>query len=146
MKVTFFGHRDTPLSVLPKLEEVLRRLIEKEKADVFYVGGQGSFDRMVQGVLCRLCREYPQIQAVAVLAYMPKAGERQGSGGQFLTDTLLPAEVVCVPPRFAILRRNRWMLQNSDALVCYVRYKTGGAAAMKREAKRAGKRIFELGE
>lgn len=141
MRVALFGHRDAGEAVLPLLEKTVRFLIEKEKADVFYVGTQGAFDRMAQGLLYRLCSEYAHIEAVAVLAYPPQAGKE----GPLLAQTLLPAEAVVGPPRFAILRRNKWMLQNCDAVVCYVRHSFGGAAAMKRAALAAGKRVFEIG-
>ena len=45
----------------------------------------------------------------------------------------------------AILRRNKWMLKNCDAAVFFVRHSFGGAAAMKRAAIAAGKRIYEIG-
>ena len=41
MTVTFFGHRDTPQTVLPALESLVRKLVVKEGADRFYVGSQG---------------------------------------------------------------------------------------------------------
>lgn len=140
MHVAFFGHRDTGEEILPLLEKTVRFLIEKEKADVFYVGTQGAFDRMVEGLLHRLSCEYPHIEAIAVLAYPPQTGKE----GALLVQTLLPAEAVVGPPRFAILRRNKWMLENCDAVVCYVRHSFGGAAAMKRAAVTLKKRIFEI--
>lgn len=144
MRVTFFGHRDAPDRVAAAVEEVLRALIEKEKADVFYVGNHGCFDRMVQGVLLRLCKEYPHIQAIEVLAYMPGKGDSPRVGA--LPDTLLPAEVVQGVPHFALLRRNEWMLRESDTVVCYVTHDFGGAAGMKRKALAKGKRVIELGK
>ena len=35
---TFFGHRDCPSSIKPKLREVLIDLIENHAVDMFYVG------------------------------------------------------------------------------------------------------------
>ena len=45
---TFFGHSDCPSTVAPKLRSVLIELIENHGVDVFYVGNQGNFDRMVR--------------------------------------------------------------------------------------------------
>ena len=39
---TFFGHRDCPSSIKPKLREVLIDLIENHAVDMFYVGQQGA--------------------------------------------------------------------------------------------------------
>ena len=44
---TFFGHRDCPSSIKPKLREVLIDLIENHSVDMFYVGQQGAFDGIV---------------------------------------------------------------------------------------------------
>ena len=44
---TFFGHRDCPSSIKPKLREVLINLIENHAVDMFYVGQQGAFDGIV---------------------------------------------------------------------------------------------------
>mgnify|MGYP000514572695 CR=1 FL=1 len=72
MTVTFFGHRRTPDSVKPLLKETLRELIEKDRADMFYVGNEGSFDWMVYDTLKELKTEYPFISYKVVLAYLEK--------------------------------------------------------------------------
>ena len=51
MTVTFFGHRNTPDSVKPLLKKVLRELINQDGAKMFYIGNEGSFDRMSYDVL-----------------------------------------------------------------------------------------------
>lgn len=45
---TFFGHRDCPSSIKPKLREVLIDLIENHAVDMFYVGQQGAFAKLVK--------------------------------------------------------------------------------------------------
>ena len=56
---TFFGHRDCPETVKPKLREVLVDLITNRGVDMFYVGHQGQFDAMVRSVLQELKKAYP---------------------------------------------------------------------------------------
>ena len=68
---TFFGHRDCPETIKPKLREVLIDLITNHGVDMFYVGHQGQFDAYVRSELKRLKQEYPQINYAVVLAYMP---------------------------------------------------------------------------
>ena len=58
---TFFGHRDCPEAIRPKLREVLIDLITNFGADMFYVGNQGQFDAYVYSELKKLEQEYPQI-------------------------------------------------------------------------------------
>ena len=48
------------------------------------------------------------------------------------------------PPRFAIERRNRWMLRQAEVVVTYVRYTWGGAHKFKSAAEKQGKRVIEL--
>ena len=70
MTVTFFGHRSTPDCVKPLLKKVLRELINKDGAKMFYIGNEGSFDRMSYDVLKELKEEYPFIDYKVVLAYL----------------------------------------------------------------------------
>lgn len=67
-RCTFFGHRDCPASIRPKLRETLVRLIEQEGVTVFYVGHQGDFDYMVQSLLGELAVQYDHISYAIVLS------------------------------------------------------------------------------
>ena len=68
---TFFGHRDCPSSIKPKLREVLIDLIENHDVDMFYVGQQGAFDGIVRSVLKELVLVYPHIRYAVVLERFP---------------------------------------------------------------------------
>ena len=48
---TFFGHRDCPETIKPKLRSTIIDLIENHNVDMFYVGNQGRFDAIVRGVV-----------------------------------------------------------------------------------------------
>ena len=136
---TFFGHRDCPSSIKPKLREVLIDLIEKQSVDMFYVGNKGSFDRLVRSVLRELAQEYPQINYTVVLERMPgKQNEEDFS------DTMLPEGIEEVPPRFAIVWRNKWMLRQSDFVLTYIAHSWGGAAQFAEMAKRQKKNVINL--
>lgn len=133
---TFFGHRDCPESIKPDLYRVIESLIA-EGVDTFYVGNHGRFDAYVRSVLRQLKTAYPHIDYAVVLAYLPAAGE-DGS------DTIYPEGIEVGAPRFAIERRNRWMLRQADVVVSYVRYTWGGAYKFKAVAEKQGKRVIEL--
>ena len=68
----FFGHRDCPETIKPKLRSTIIDLIENHNVDMFYVGNQGQFDAMVRSTLKKLKQEYPHIDYAVVLAYMPQ--------------------------------------------------------------------------
>ena len=56
---TFFGHRDCPDSLKARLQSVVIDLITNHDVDMFYVGNQGGFDRLVRGVLREIMQEAP---------------------------------------------------------------------------------------
>ena len=49
-----------------------------------------------------------------------------------------------IPPRFAILKRNEWMVEHADLVIAYVRHEWGGAYKMYRHAEKMQKEIFNL--
>ena len=137
---TFFGHRDCPDSIRPKLRSVLINLIENQQADTFYVGRQGSFDALVYATLRELAAEYPHIRYAAVLERL------SGKNTDDFTETLFPGAMENVPPRFAIVRRNNWMLQQADFVVVYVTHTWGGAAKFAKKAEKQGKTVINLAD
>ena len=110
---TFFGHRDCPETIKPKLREVLVDLITNHNVDMFYVGHQGQFDGYVHSELKKLKQEYPQINYAVVLAYMPGKKTEYDD----YSDTMLPEGIESVHPHYAISWRNNWMLKQSDYVV-----------------------------
>lgn len=137
---TFFGHRDCPASVMPKLRTVLVDLIEHHGVEQFYVGRQGNFDTMVRAVLRELAKTYPQIRYAVVLEQLPKL---RGDARCFF-DAIFPEGMEDVPPRFAISRRNEWMLRRADMVVTYVTHSWGGAAQYAKKAGKQGKIVLNL--
>ena len=137
---TFFGHRDCPETIKPKLKETLIDLITRHGIDTFYVGNHGHFDAYVRSTLRALKQEYPHIRYAVVLAYLPgKKAECED-----LSDTILPEGIESVPPRFAISWRNNWMLKQSDYVVTYITHSHGGAAQFAEKAQRQKKGIIPL--
>ena len=136
---TFFGHRECPSTVKPRLRETIVGLVEHHGVDTFYVGNKGAFDRMARSVLRELTAVYPQIHYAVVLERMPEQREREDYG-----DTLLPEGIESVPPRFAIAWRNKWMLRRSEYVVTYVTHSFGGAAQFKQMAVRQKKTVIDI--
>lgn len=141
MTCCFFGHKDTPQSIAEKLEKTIEDLIE-DGADIFYVGNNGSFDRMVYGILKKLHKKYPHIRYNIVLAYMPR--EIKDSDINY-NDTIYPDGLETVPPKFAIYHRNLWMIEQADTVITYIEHLWGGAARFYKIAAKKGKRTINLG-
>jgi len=136
---TFFGHRDCPADIKPKLWAVLQDLVENHGVDQFYVGNHGEFDRMVRTALRELAQQYSHIDYAVVLAYLPQPNEDDD-----YSDTVFPEGIEMAPKRFAISWRNRWMLQRADIVVSYVTHDWGGAAQLVQQARRKEKHIISL--
>lgn len=133
---TFFGHRDCygldERILLNVIEELICRGV-----DTFYVGNQGYFDKIVYRCLKQLRERYPHIRVSIVLAYLPT------ENAEFLVDSMYPE--IEGYPRFAIQRRNRWMIEHAGCCLCYVNRTWGGAYRFAAQAKRRGLAVINLG-
>ncbi len=141
---TFFGHRDTPKEIEPTLRSTLIDLIENKKIDLFYVGNQGGFDYIVRKNLESLKSVYPHIGYAIILAYLPN--KKCEFDEIDYSNTIYPAGMENIPPKYAIIKRNRWMIDKADYVVTYVKYIIGGAAQFKELAEKKGKIVINLAE
>ena len=139
MTCTFFGHRDCPDAIYPKLYNTIEGLVLQNRSDEFLVGNQGRFDVLALKALRQLRIVYPHIRYAVVLAYFPvKDISKQPE------ETIFPDGIESVPPRFAISYRNRWMLDKADFVISYVAAQWGGAAQFADRAKREGKTVINI--
>ena len=136
----FFGHRDVTHDIRAKLQFIIEQLITEKQIYNFYVGHQGQFDSMVRSVLKELKVKYPHIRYTVVLAYMPDEHIKEVYG----EDTLYPDGLETVPKRFAISKRNDWLIAHSCIAVCYVHKITGGAAKFREKAEKKGLQIIDV--
>ena len=141
MTVTFFGHRTAPDSIKPKLIGVIEELIEHSGANVFYVGHQGNFDRIVLSALKEIKTRYPHIDYAVVLAHMPTERNELDD-----FETVYPEGLERTPRKFAIFKRNLWITDRCDTVVSYVLGPGGGAAKFVELAEKKGKRIINLAQ
>ncbi len=135
---TFFGHKACYGLDADIVYDAIERLI-LQGVDTFYVGNQGGFDAMVYSCLKQLRKAYPHIHVSVVLAYLPT----QRREGEDMSDTMYPE--IEGHPKFAIERRNKWMVDVSNYCVCYINRTWGGACKFARMAKRCGLQVMNLG-
>lgn len=141
---TFFGHRQCPATIKPRLKKTLVDLIEQHGVTTFYMGNQGAFDTMARSVLCELSQQYPHITYTVVLAYLPTKHKPEPFTS-LNCSTIYPDGIEFVPKRFAIDWRNRWMLKQADYVVTYITHSWGGAAKYAKKAKHSSKQIINIG-
>ena len=141
MVVTFCGHREVqePERVFKWLYETVSGLI-RDGADVFYLGGYGGFDRMALSAVNKAKEAHPGVRAILVLPYLDRSMDLDAYDGSIYP----PLEKV--PRRYAISRRNRWMVDQADVVVAYVIHEWGGAATTLRYAEAKKKTIKRFPE
>ena len=139
---SFFGHSENIAEGTENLLcSILIDLIETKHVNEFFVGNHGQFDIMVRGLLKKLNLIYPQIKYSVVLAYFPTK-----KSDEDFSDTCFPEALAAVPPRFAIDKRNRWLIEKSDIVVTYVCHSYGGAARYKALAEKKGKTVINIAD
>ena len=137
----FFGHKNCTKEVKNTLLSTLERLILEQGVYTFYIGTQGGFDKLVYEVLCELEKKY-EIQVVVVLAYLNQIIDEVYYAAE---KTIFPDELTTVPPRFAIRRRNAFMIKRSDFVVAYLDTPFTNAFVNVEEAVRKKKHVINLG-
>lgn len=142
MVVSLFGHKNTPSSVKPFLEQTVQRLIEENKEITFLVGTHGAFDLMAQDVLKQAFERYPRITCYIVLAYIPV----DENAKRYALPTLVPEDIENVPKKFAISYRNNYMVKECDTVICYITHDWGGAAQFVKKVASKGKTVINLAE
>lgn len=138
MIVTFCGHGkiNRTESFSKWLDMILPSLIEGG-ATTFYLGGYGAFDGLAAAAVRRQKKTYPDIEMVLVLAYL----DRDIDASRYDSTTYPPLEKV--PRRYAIVKRNEWMVHESDVVISGVTHSWGGAAKTLEFAQRKRKVIFQ---
>ena len=106
------------------------------------MGNHGAFDRMAINALRVLSEKYPKIKYYVVIAYVPQDKERLGLNEN--DSTIYPDCLDKTPPKYAIIKRNNWMLRKSDYVIAYVTHITSGAYEFKHLAEKRGKTVINL--
>lgn len=130
MRVTFCGHKDINIT---KVSAPLRACIEsliQEGATEFYLGGYGGFDVLAARTIKDLKKEHPDVRSYLIIPYLEREYDLT------LYDGSIFPPLENTPLRFAISRRNEWMVRESDVVVAYVTHDWGGAAKTLRYAER----------
>ena len=137
----FCGHSDVPDTIKVSLVSAIKKMITAKKADTFYVGNHGGFDRMAVNILGQMKSIFPEFQYYVIPAYLPV----QKNGDEETVPLLFPEGLELVPPKYAIVHRNRWMVKHADFVIAYVHHGWGGAAQTLKYAEKRGLDIINLG-
>ncbi len=138
MICSLFGHRDAPETIKSTLKTILLDLIENKNVNIFYIGNNGSFDRMAKELLKELKKSL-NFNYYVVLAYIPPKTDDVD-----YSDTIYFDELNFKPHKTRIIERNKLMINKADIVVTYVTHITGGASRFKDYAIRKNKIVINI--
>ena len=148
MIIGFAGHSliSSKEKVKEKVKEQIRKNIMDSMRITFYLGGYGEFDEICAEVCRELKREYSNVELVYVTPYITiseqaKIKEMQSRS---LYDASLYPPIENTPLKFAISKRNQWMMANVDLVIAYVSHSYGGAYKSLQTAKSKKKKIINI--
>ena len=148
MIITFFGHASFIEN--EKYEQKVLDFLEERIGDrvaYAYLGKHGKFDDFAY----ECCRKYkvkhPNLSLVYVTPYMTLEFQKKHLSEQLRHyDQVIYPEIEDKPIRFAIIYRNRYMVESADFVLTYVSHRWGGAYKAFEYAKKKGKPIFNIAE
>ena len=145
MIITFCEHSDFSFSddIKQQLKNILLNEIRKNPTCKFYLGGYGDFDSLCLRTLRELKKEFQSIELIFITPYIDKNYSKLEFAKYHYDDVIFPP-LERVPRKFAILKRNEWMVEEADLVIAYVMYSWGGAAKTLEYAKRKMKQIINL--
>lgn len=144
---SFFGHSDAHLSdnQLAELELHLIDLISSHGVTHFYCGFYGLFDSLCAILVRSLKTAYPHIKLCAITPYILPSYAENNAHFKNTCDELIYPEIEHVPYKFAISKRNDWMVNVSNYIVAYVDRGWGGASKCYQKAVKLGKPCTNFG-
>ena len=144
MTVTFCGHSDfVPSTAMEaRLLSVLTSQIGDSPAELL-LGGYGNFDHFAFRCGKIFQQTHPQVSLIYVTPYM--VTERQISVGAEYDGIVYPP-LEHIPPRYAILHRNRYMVERADLVIACITRSRGGAYQTYLHARRKGKTMINLAD
>ena len=140
---SFCGHRDANNSLRTQIKKAITDIIVNEGITTFYSGGMGKFDGMCESVVRELKRAHP-LKLYLIAPYMTQRINRDGEYYMELYDDIIIPDLGEVHYKRAITKRNKWVVEKSDVLLCYVTRSSGGAYQTLQYAQKLSKSIRKL--
>ena len=133
MVCLLFGHGDASDEFINLVKAKIFEIVRDYEDVEFLVGNNGNFDFISQKALREISEGNESFQYYIVLS---RIDERALVGDN--SSTIFPEGQELVPKRFAISRRNDWLLKRADMALCYVRYVASNSYKLLKKAERRG--------
>ena len=148
--VSFCGHstiydKGVKEALYKAISDVLLPLSSIDKV-TFFCGGYGAFDDLCSVVIDEIRSRgvAPKIEKVFVTPYISESYKDHIDLMRSRYDDVVFPPIESVPLKYAISRRNEWMIDQADVVISYVSHSFGGAATTLRYAYRKNKNIIRL--
>ena len=147
----FTGHRvivDSLQLIKNKLKETITNMVEFDGFSEFYAGGAIGFDMLAANTVVELRQNNPNIKLTLILPC--KDQDRYWNINQkieYERIKLLADSVFYISETYTegcMLQRNRYMVDNSQKCICYLKEMRGGTAYTVRYAAKKGVPIINL--
>ena len=140
--VAFAGHRFIwhCSGVKEKIVAILEDLINKGYT-IFYDGDYGAFDNICSNAVLELKHKYPYIKLIKILSYYHHEKDKYELPSYY--DGSIYPDLEEYHYKQIITKRNQWIVENCDILVCHIEYNfNSGAYNTVKYAKKKNKEII----
>ncbi|MBE6601717.1 MAG: hypothetical protein E7637_04330 [Ruminococcaceae bacterium] len=150
MIITFLGHRSihTIDEVRKKLEHTIAQNLKSDEKTLFYCGGYGTFDNLCASVCHAFRKRELPCEVVYITPYITESHQKKMKDllETKLYDSVIYPPLESTPLKYAIIKRNEWMIQQADLIIAYVDHSHGGAYKSLVYAEKKQKKIINLTE
>lgn len=135
----FIGHREASEEIYPALYAAVEQHILEYGVTEFIVGHYGGFDRLAASAVKEAKHFYPEVRLTLLVPYHP--AERPDPTPDGFDGTFYPFGMENVPPKVAIVRANRYVVDSVDYLIAYAWHPASNAWKLIEYAKRRKKNL-----
>ncbi len=136
-RVSFIGHREIEnyQAHEHKLIDIITHLLHTKEFVEFMIGRNGEFDIFTASCIKRIQKKigYGNSAITLVLPYTVADIEFYS---KYYDNIIIPEEMHSTHFKFAITKRNQWMIEHSNLLIAYVHREIGGAATCLKMAQK----------
>ena len=147
MIISFIGHAHIfgEERIKGVVKEQIYRVVKREPITC-YLRGWGEFDEICATSCREIKKEFGSTELVYITPYMDLWEQKKIKEFEELSlyDASIYPPIENVPRRFAILRRNEWMMENADLIIAYVAHSFGGAYKALRFLRTRKKKIINV--
>ena len=145
LTVSLFGHReiDDLRHLNNQLTQLIKTLIQTKSYVAFLIGRNGEFDEFAASVIKQTQKEIGKENSGITLV-LPYTVANMGYFELYYDHIIIPESVCGAHPKSAITIKNRWMIEQSDLVIIYVKQDKGGAYTAMKYAEKMNKKIINL--